>query len=360
MQAYPPVVYDQLPPSTGAQPATDSSVVYSQLPPLTDAPPTTGHYQSLPPTPIQGQYAKVEQIKAMEQQRTRALQKAAQLQRTKQGGKLQRPIATRPSQIYFTQLPQMLTDWYKVDKVLGQGQFGRVLLAKDRKTGQQVALKEILRQETPQDKLDVDLELLALLKATGGHPRCHPNVVCYYGHFEALPSKKAQRPVRYIAMEFVAGQTLDKLKPNKLSSDDRLNILRTALAGLAFLHSHNIAHRDIKPANIIVRRNPTSGRLDAVLVDLGLSCFQGQTRDNGAAECSIGAGSEYYMAPELRDKRLPYVTSNWMRGDIYSLGVSLHPLLGGLDLVQLMLQPEPQHRPTAAQLLGELQQRYGS
>jgi len=61
------------------------------------------------------------------------------------------------------------------------------------------------------------------------------------------------QPVDFIAMEFVAGKTLDKLIGRKgLRLTEALRYAIQIADGLAAAHGAGIIHRDLKPANVIV------------------------------------------------------------------------------------------------------------
>jgi hypothetical protein len=59
----------------------------------------------------------------------------------------------------------------------------------------------------------------------------------------------------FYAMEFVEGETLEKLikRSGRLDVKLALEIATQAAAGLAAVHEQNLVHRDIKPTNIMVR-----------------------------------------------------------------------------------------------------------
>ena len=76
----------------------------------------------------------------------------------------------------------------------------------------------------------------------------------------------------FYAMEFVEGETLEKLikRSGRLEVKLALEIATQVAAGLAAVHEQNLVHRDIKPTNIMVRLKEERG-LTAKIIDLGLA-----------------------------------------------------------------------------------------
>jgi hypothetical protein len=116
------------------------------------------------------------------------------------------------------------------------------------------------------------------------------------------------------------------------------------LAGLATVHAAHLCHRDVNPKNILVNE----GR--GALCDLGLAMdADGVTQDNQA-------GTEGYLAPELKEGRAP-----GYRTDVYSAAVTVREVLGpGVPepLQQVLVAAEsfhPQDRPADA---GEFVRRF--
>ena len=76
----------------------------------------------------------------------------------------------------------------------------------------------------------------------------------------------------FYAMEFVEGETLEKLikRSGRLEVKLALEIATQVAAGLAAVHEQNLVHRDIKPTNIMVRLKEERG-VTAKIIDLGLA-----------------------------------------------------------------------------------------
>jgi len=76
----------------------------------------------------------------------------------------------------------------------------------------------------------------------------------------------------FYAMEFVEGETLDKLikRSGRLEVKPALEITTQVAAGLAAIHKQHLVQRDIKPSNIMVSLE-NEGGLTAKIIDLGLA-----------------------------------------------------------------------------------------
>src|ERR1700738_750014 len=75
----------------------------------------------------------------------------------------------------------------------------------------------------------------------------------------------------FYAMEFVEGETLEKLikRSGRLDVKLALEIATQVAAGLAAVHEQNLVHRDIKPTNIMVSLKEEQS-VTAKIIDLGL------------------------------------------------------------------------------------------
>jgi hypothetical protein len=76
----------------------------------------------------------------------------------------------------------------------------------------------------------------------------------------------------FYAMEFVEGETLEKLikRSGQLEVKLALEITTQVAAGLAAVQEQQLVHRDIKPTNIMVRLKEEGG-VTAKIIDLGLA-----------------------------------------------------------------------------------------
>jgi eukaryotic-like serine/threonine-protein kinase len=130
----------------------------------------------------------------------------------------------------------------------------------------------------------------------------------------------------FYAMEFVEGETLEKLikRSGRLEVKLALEIATQVAAGLAAVHEQNLVHRDIKPTNIMVRLKD-GGAATVKIIDLGLAKPVNELGSQTAISMPGGfAGTPEFASPE----QFAGVGVD-IRSDLYSLGVTLWEMLTG-------------------------------
>ena len=144
---------------------------------------------------------------------------------------------------------------YEILSLLGAGGMGEVYKARDSRLRRIIALKTL-----PAEKVaDADRKRRFLLEAQAASRLNHPNIVTIYDIFE-------EQGVCFIAMEYVAGTTLDRANNGGLPLKDTMKYAAEIADALAAAHSAGVIHRDLKPANIIITED---GRVK--LLDFGLA-----------------------------------------------------------------------------------------
>src|SRR5262249_27458574 len=147
---------------------------------------------------------------------------------------------------------------YEIIRELGRGGTALVYLARERGTGDEVAIKVIrsryIDDEEAQARFAREARLVAQLH--------HPNIVPVRAVLDLGTAGRA------IVMCHVSGRTLkQRIKEDgPLSAGDAEQILRDIGSALDVAHTNGIVHRDVKPENIFI-----DGEGWALLADFGLA-----------------------------------------------------------------------------------------
>ncbi|CDQ96933.1 unnamed protein product, partial [Oncorhynchus mykiss] len=277
---------------------------------------------------------------------------------------------------------------FRPKNVLGHGAEGTIVY-KGQFDNRAVAVKRILPECFSFADREVDL-----LRESDEHP----NVIRYF-------CTERDRQFQYIAIELCTASLQELLLvtfTHSLDADslcflfqyverqdfDRhglepVMLLQQTMSGLAHLHSLNIVHRDLKPHNILVSMPNAHGRARAMISDFGL-CKKLAVGRHSFSRRSGVPGTEGWIAPEVLSedcKDNPTCTVDiFSAGCVFYYVVSwgCHPfgkslqrqaniLLGAYsldqlqphkhedivatDLIEQMLNMEPQRRPSAESVL---------
>ena len=201
---------------------------------------------------------------------------------------------------------------YEILTELGRGAMGVVYKARDPKINRVVAVKTFsLEGQPPEEEREYRERFFREAEAAGR--LSHPGIVTI---FDVGEEPETRAP--YIVMEFVGGQSLDKL----LARDDHKLPLETALQltlelaeALDCAHGQGVVHRDLKPANILITEDGHAKIADFGVAKLNLAnhTLAGRT-----------LGTPAYMSPEqLNGEAVDG------RSDLFSLGVVLYTVLTG-------------------------------
>jgi len=179
-----------------------------------------------------------------------------------------------------TPLPA-LEQRYEILGEAGRGGMGIVYRARDRETGELVALK-VLKPEIASDAAVVERfknELRLARKIT------HKNV-CRIHEFNRAADGSA-----YISMEFVDGESLRGLlkKLGAVGIRSGIRIAQQICAGLHEAHAQGVIHRDLKPENVMLDREG-----NVKVMDFGIA----RSLDVGTTSTTGMMGTPAYMAPE--------------------------------------------------------------
>ncbi len=215
----------------------------------------------------------------------------------------------------------------EVERELGQGAFGQVLLARDPAIGRQVVVKIIpARGEGARGTAQ------ALREARLVGNLNNPHIVTLH-RVEELPDGDAW----FLEMEYMSGGSLeDLLAAGSLPSERAEDVFRGLVSALKAAHDRGIVHGDVKPANVLLAEGG-----QAKLADFGLARIRDEAPPReGASQ----AGTPLYLAPEIL-----MGTGLRAESDVWSAGVVLYRMLTGrhpfpatsLDELFFAVQNEP-------------------
>ena len=197
---------------------------------------------------------------------------------------------------------------YEIRVLLGEGGVGRVFVARDHKTGQDIALKVLHpRYASTHDGMARFAREAALVRQLD-----HPGIV-------KLHETHNWNGVLFHTMEYVRGKTLRRWLYERRQLDFGSAVRVLCLVADALQHAHRITiHRDLSPENIMVLPDGS-----VRLLDWGLAKLNDQFEGITASGSSLG--KFMYMAPE---QELDAASVDY-RADLYSLGVVFFEILVG-------------------------------
>jgi serine/threonine protein kinase len=223
---------------------------------------------------------------------------------------------------------RILDSRYCVIRPLGEGGFGAAYLVEDVRLGRLCVAKASMEHDAEhREQFEAEARILARLS--------HPNLPQVYDYF-------FDAEVPYLIMQYIEGDTLDRLGDNRSLPFDVQQVLGWAsdlLDALAYLHSQTplVIHRDIKPPNICIT---PPGR--AVLLDFGIA-----RELDGEGTRGVARSYSWHYSPleqqlsdpaatEYRTEQDSTASSGGAArtgsfSDIYSLGATLYYALTLVD-----------------------------
>ena len=212
----------------------------------------------------------------------------------------------------------LLKERYRAIKPIGQGGFGRTLLAVDESKPLKplCVIKQFLPQAQGTNNIQKAAELfeqeVLRLDNLGKHSQI-PNLLDYL----------TEESHQYLVQEYIDGYDLAKIlaEQGTFKEAQIWQLLNSLLPVLEFIHQNEVIHRDIKPQNIIHSRN---GKL--YLVDFGAAKVVTGT---AILQTGTSIGTPEFVAPEQSRGKATYSS------DLYSLGTTCIYLLTGVSTFEL-------------------------
>ncbi|MEZ4404443.1 MAG: serine/threonine-protein kinase [Kofleriaceae bacterium] len=226
----------------------------------------------------------------------------------------------------YPQLASVDPAHYVVEREIARGGMGRVVVARDRRLGRVVAVKELVADDAGlARRFEREARITARLQ--------HPSIISVH-EAGTWPSGEP-----FYAMRLVAGRSLEQAIADTTSYAERLALLPNVLAvadAMAYAHGEGVIHRDLKPANIVVGRFGETVVIDWGLVkELGVATPPAATSigDRGSrsghsagGDTVVGdvIGTPAFMPPEQANGAAVDA-----RADVYAIGAVLYNVLAG-------------------------------
>ena len=208
----------------------------------------------------------------------------------------------------------VLSNTYKVVRILGEGGMGRVYEAQHvRIRGKRFALKtlhpEFTRRKDVLARFQREVEAAASIDS--------PHVVGVYD----VDQTEDGRP--FLVSELLEGKELgDYLdQAGKISVGFSVHVVRQICRALTAAHDKGVVHRDMKPENVFLAGDAHDPVVK--VLDFGISRLEGQ-EGNTLTKTGMVMGTPSYMAPEqAKGLRVDH------RADVYSVGAILYQMVTG-------------------------------
>ena len=215
---------------------------------------------------------------------------------------------------------------FMIQRELGRGGHGVVLLAVDPILKRQLALK----LPRPENIMSPSLHRRFMREARATAQLTHPNLIAVYEVGEI-------GPVCYIASAYCAGPTLAAwfcTHGSAISPHQAAHIVKQLAVALQYAHEHNILHRDLKPSNVLLEPLITTGSTATApsdhglnfvpkITDFGLAKFVSDPDEGTWTHAGTTLGTPAYMSPEQAEGRLQDIGPPT---DVYALGAILYEI----------------------------------
>jgi serine/threonine-protein kinase len=205
----------------------------------------------------------------------------------------------------FLPLQQLLAGRYSIERELGRGGMGIVLLARDVPLDRLVAIKLL----PPELAHDGAVRQRFLREARTAAGLSHPHIVPIHA-VEELGEWV------FFVMGYVDGETLRERveRSGPIGPRQALKVMQEAAWALGYAHERGVVHRDVKPDNIMIERATDR----TVVMDFGIAVV-GKPDETGEV-----IGTARYMSPE---QACGEAVDG--RSDLYSLGATCFYALTG-------------------------------
>ncbi|NXL43327.1 IKKE kinase, partial [Podilymbus podiceps] len=214
---------------------------------------------------------------------------------------------------------------WSTEDLLGQGATACVYRARNKKSGELVAVKVFNNASylRPQEVQMREFEMLRKLN--------HKNIVKLFAVEETGSSKQKVLVMEYCSSGSLLNVLEDPANAFGLAESEFLIVLQCVVAGMNHLRENGVVHRDIKPGNIM-RLMGEDGQSIYKLTDFGAA----RELDDDEKFVSV-YGTEEYLHPDMYERavlRKPQQKAYGVTVDLWSIGVTFyHAATGSLPFV---------------------------
>ncbi|NXV42649.1 IKKE kinase, partial [Uria aalge] len=214
---------------------------------------------------------------------------------------------------------------WSTEDLLGQGATACVYKARNKKSGELVAVKVFNNASylRPQEVQMREFEMLRKLN--------HKNIVKLFAVEETGSSKQKVLVMEYCSSGSLLNVLEDPANAFGLAESEFLIVLQCVVAGMNHLRENGVVHRDIKPGNIM-RLMGEDGQSIYKLTDFGAA----RELDDDEKFVSV-YGTEEYLHPDMYERavlRKPQQKAYGVTVDLWSIGVTFyHAATGSLPFV---------------------------
>ncbi|KAH0570407.1 Mitogen-activated protein kinase [Spironucleus salmonicida] len=217
----------------------------------------------------------------------------------------------------------IVPDHYNITKLLGQGAYGTVVEAIDKRNNQHVAIKKLEKvfgHLVDAKRILREVALLSYLQ--------HENVIKL---LDILPPTDCNDLDEiYMVFEYMQTDMYKIVSSRQELSDEHIQyFLYQLLRGMAYIHSAGIVHRDLKPSNLLLNADCT-----LQVCDLGLARLIHEV-SNSDTKMTEYVSTRWYRAPEiiLGDPKYGQPVDIFSIGCIFAELILRRPLLPGRDYI---------------------------
>ena len=200
-------------------------------------------------------------------------------------------------------------DRFRINREVGRGAMGRVMLAEDEMVGEPLILKFM----HPELTADGASRERFLREVKYSRKVSHPNVI-------RIHDMLFKDNLCAISMEYFISRGIDEiLKEVKyFQPKEGLDIIYQVAAGMSAAHAQQVIHRDLKPSNILMDKDGL-----VKVVDFGIASASSNS-DSTLTKTGSIIGTPAYISPE----RAKGLEADY-RCDIYALGIIAYCMFAG-------------------------------